>query len=426
MPVHAMNPKNNSLGIFPTPAAPSTQRPKPLRIALVIRHLNGRGGGAERIFCELANLLSDEGHAVTCLTFDDRPGAPAFPLHPSVELINLHPRRNRLGVKLAHSAVKRLPLPSSLRDVWRWRLRNALFVDQLRAFIDGNAPTVMISLLPPANTATLLAAQDRVVKVVACNHNVPEQDYASRDRWDQNPHDRGLRLQVLDRADCIHVLAPEFAAWFPEHLRSRIRVVPNYVPRDMFGPVLDPTDRPQTIIAAGRLVPVKNYLCLARAWALLPHHHAHWQVKLFGSGHEHDILARELRRLNIVDSFHLMGHTAKIAAEYREAAIFCHPAHYEGFGLSVAEALACGLPVVAFRDTPGIDAFLRDGENALFADRGNSPEEALAGSLDRMMNDAALRNSCARHAPGSVRGYSYEAYRALWHEILSDLVEGAG
>jgi len=49
------------------------------------------------------------------------------------------------------------------------------------------------------------------------------------------------------------------------------------------------------------------------------------------------------------------GHRGNLGEEYARMSIFCHPAYFEGFGLSVAEELAPRIPVVAFSDRAGVN-----------------------------------------------------------------------
>lgn len=392
-----------------------------IRVLLVIRNLAGRGGGAERIYCELANLLADEGFDVTCASFDAKDGMPFFPLDPRVYRINLHPAK--LNQKLMHFATRVFPRGTGLGNRLRWKMQNDDFVAQLGRLMDGWKPDLAISFLPPANTPTLLAARNRAVKVIPTNHNVPAEDYTNPRRWDANPVDRKLRLSALDRADAIHVLFPGFAGWFPAHLRDRITAIPNYVSDDILKSPEAP-ERDRTILAAGRLASVKDYGTLLSAWALLPQHHATWKVKVFGDGPERAMLTDRIAQFGVQDSFLLCGHTSAIAEEYRKASIFCHPAKFEGFGLSPAEALACGTPVVAFAGTPGIKEFLVHDGNALLCARDERSTANLAEALDRLISDNGLRERLARNGPESMLPYSYDRYRATWVSLIHRVLKG--
>ena len=81
------------------------------KVAIVIRLLVNRSGGAERIYCELANMLTARGYEVTCLHYDAIPGKPFFAIDRRVELINLYPETPPLRHRLAHWFSRRFFVP---------------------------------------------------------------------------------------------------------------------------------------------------------------------------------------------------------------------------------------------------------------------------------------------------------------------------
>jgi len=285
----------------------------------------------------------------------------------------------------------------------------------------ADPPDVVISLLPPANTPSLIAGALTGASVVPTNHNVPEKDYRSPERWDQNPIDRFLRLWTLHAAERVHVLFPTFAEWFPERIRRKTVVITNYVSAD-FEDVTETRPRRKEIVAVGRLAGTKNYMALVEAWALLAQDHPDWSVRIYGVGPQQDELQRRIEELGLQGVVHLMGHESDIKPAYLEAEVFCHPARHEGFGLSVAEALACGLPVVAFSDCDGVNEFVHDGHNGLLVER-EAGVSALADGLRRLIEDDALRVRLRDRAPESVREFSREAFRDNWVRLVDELID---
>lgn len=391
----------------------------------MIRHLSERSGGAERMICELANFLTERDMDVTCVAFDPPDSRPFYKLDPKVALVNLDRTPNDRAESLMRAAYKLIPGPLPARDRLKWRTKNGRFVKQLQRYIDGARPDVLISFLPPANTPVLVAAEGRGVKVVVTNHNVPKEDYENPARWDRSKYDRKLRLSSLDRADLIHVLFPRFGTWFPEHLQDRIIAVPNYVPEDVRRAGPEDKKREPVIVGVGRLASVKNYLALLEAWHELGAARGDWKVRIYGDGPQRGMLQRRINKLGLADSFQLCGVTRNIADVYATAAILCHPAHFEGFGLSPAEALACGVPVVAYAQTPGIMEFLHDSQNAVLASRDGAPVTNLAAALRTLMEDDGLRNTLAAKAPCSVEAFSKEAYVERWVSIIEELTAEA-
>lgn len=389
-------------------------------IALVIRLLAGRSGGAERIYCELANFLVAKGYRVSCLHFDKSDAPPFYPLDSRIELINLFGKdltRKQFWARILKSVNF---LSEGVKNKALWDEANDFFLTQLKDYFNYAKPAVAISLMPPANTPSLLASVGTAVKVVATNHNVPEQDYTSPVRWDPNPLDRELRLKTLDHAAAIHVLFPAFGEWFPENLRDRIVAIPNYISEEFKTEAEVGGERENLILAVGRLAPVKNYLQLVRSWSQIAHEFPDWSVLIYGTGPQKRELQAEIARLGLQDTFRLGGHRGDLGREYARASIFCHPAHFEGFGLSPAEALFMRTPVIAYADCPGVNQFVKNGVNGLAIQR-DEDGTTLAEALRTLIQDAGLRKKLGEEGPSSVAAFSTERYVDNWITLIEKL-----
>ena len=110
----------------------------------------------------------------------------------------------------------------------------------------------------------------------------------------------------------------------------------------------------------------------------------------------------------------------EMARLYRRAAATVSIPVDDQFGASVLEAMACGsVPIVS--RLPAYRQYLRDGENALYV-LGDDPVE-LAGAIDRVLADAALRRRCADVNPAIIRQHenwnrNAEAMEQLYLSLL--------
>ena len=106
----------------------------------------------------------------------------------------------------------------------------------------------------------------------------------------------------------------------------------------------------------------------------------------------------------------------QLAALYNSCQAYLHPSWSEGWGLTAAEAMACGCALVT-TDNGGVNEFATDGESALFAPV-KSPE-ALARQLIRVLGDDDLRRRLAHRGSEQVRQFTWDrAVDALENLLL--------
>jgi len=147
-----------------------------------------------------------------------------------------------------------------------------------------------------------------------------------------------------------------------------------------------------------------------------------WSLRIYGEGPERPRLAAQIQRCGLGERVRLMGQTKEIRQVYLAGDIFCHPAAHEGFGLAMLEALACGLPVVAFSECQAAGELVQHAHNGLLASQAAGPA-ALADALGLLMSDAGLRERLAAMAPSSVTRFNRETFAASWCAVVDALCE---
>ena len=173
------------------------------------------------------------------------------------------------------------------------------------------------------------------------------------------------------------------------------------------------------VLYTGGIEPRKNIDRLLVAYAGLPdalvqRHQLVIVCKVLSS--ELASLRRRLRKLGIAGRVHFPGYVSdeELVRLYQTCELFVFPALYEGFGLPVAEAIACGAPVIS-SNTSALPELLRDQE-ALFDPRD---VDAIRAALARALGDEPLRARLAsveldqRHRWSGVAERTAEVYEEL-------------
>jgi glycosyltransferase involved in cell wall biosynthesis len=162
-------------------------------------------------------------------------------------------------------------------------------------------------------------------------------------------------------------------------------------PNSISDPGLIDSARSDDFIFVGRLTHEKGIIPLLESWKDLP-----YKLRIFGSGPFQDMAKNySVRYPNI--SFH--GQTDKngIVAEMRKCSILLFPSvWYEPFGMTIIEAFACGMPVMAF-EIGGISSLIEDGANGiLIKDRS---VDGFRNAIDRWANlDPTLKKNYQQNA----------------------------
>lgn len=121
------------------------------------------------------------------------------------------------------------------------------------------------------------------------------------------------------------------------------------------------------LLSVGELNQNKNHKTVLQAMAMCDDPSIHYAVAGFGNCRER--LEKLAASLGVSDRFHLLGYRADVAELYHSADVFVHPSFREGLPVSVIEAMASGLPIIA-SDTRG-NRDLVDRESGILCEPGN-------------------------------------------------------
>lgn len=160
------------------------------------------------------------------------------------------------------------------------------------------------------------------------------------------------------------------------------------------------------ILGLGTLEPRKNFTGLITAFAQSPVHETHHLVIAGGKGWLYDDIFAAAQTSLMADRIHLVGFVADgdLPALYSLADIFAYPSHYEGFGIPVIEAMACGTAVVCANNSclPEVA-----GDAALQVTATDTL--ALAEALAQLANNPELRAQAIQEGFRQARKFTWRA-----------------
>jgi glycosyltransferase involved in cell wall biosynthesis len=201
------------------------------------------------------------------------------------------------------------------------------------------------------------------------------------------------------------------------------------------------TKKKKTLICVGRITPEKGLHIVIDAFNTLAYSYPDLELCLIGQERitpaeflielSDDPRVRSLKafypgsyKKRIMESLapalasrvSLSGHVShsEIVSKYYDAMIFINASFYESFGIPVAEAMACGLPVIATR-AGGVPEIVENGLSGLLVEPGDA--DALAAAVTKLLENSTLRDSLAQAGRERVRE------RFNWDSIAGELAE---
>lgn len=352
------------------------------------------GGGAERVTAQLAGHWAENGHPVTLITLD----AVATDRYP------VDPRVQRVGLDLMGAARNR-PLAA---------LQNLRRVRRLRQAIQDAKPLCVVSATDRMNVMSLLACRRLPVPVVIAEHNDPRhQPLPPVWEW--------LRGRTYRNAAVAVALTQDIANYIETRWRvSNTIVIPNGValPGPESGAVNEPRD--PTILAIGRLAAQKGFDLLIDAFSRVAANWPHWRLRILGEGPERSALEAAITARQLGERIELVGWVDDPHAELSRASVFVLSSRYEGFPVSLLEAMASGVPVVSFDCQSGPAEIIRDGVDGLLVPTGDI--EALTAAIEVLLGDPTLRAELGHRAREVNQRFSLQSCFARWDAVLDGVV----
>lgn len=345
-------------------------------------------GGTENVGQMMANAMASRGHRVTIFTFDDSLAPSKWPLSEKITLVHLpevegDAADDRMTVEVAS---RNLDLLVGLH-------MNRTMLRYVRCAHKLDLPLVLSEHIDP-----------RFPKWI--------------DAFD--PGERDLAMAGATR---IHLLLNDFVETLDPSARGKVCVIPNTVPEPET--LADPgADRAQrTLLAVSRLVPRKNQPILIEAFAKVADEFPDWRLQIVGDGPlqgQCQTLAADLR---IAERVHFAGAQDDVYPFYAAADLFVIPSLFEGFPLTLCEAMAHGLPAIGFGVCAGVRAQIADGETGLLC-AGGEPEATLEAALRQLMGDRSLRARMGRKAQRTFRErFGNATVHTAWEDLFAEARE---
>jgi glycosyltransferase involved in cell wall biosynthesis len=212
--------------------------------------------------------------------------------------------------------------------------------------------------------------------------------------------------------------------------RQDVRVIPNGVDTAQFSPSRRLSQRSEArlrrkfqendfvLLLIGndwQVKGIETVLCAMQALRELP-------LRLIAAGEDSPEIFRErVESLGISDRCRFEPSREDVLDFYAAADLYVSPSREDSFGLPVAEAMACGLPIIT-SENAGMAGMVHDGLDGFILHEDND-YEGLAQVLQRLHADEALRGQVGDAAAKAAREWTWDKNAAATWELLKDAAD---
>jgi len=366
-------------------------------------------GGADRVVAEKANWLAEHGYDTTIVTDTQLGRPPVFPILPKVKLYDL---AIDFSQEYGHILILRAWWYLILMRRYKKALCNLLYKEKPDIVITTLGRE--LDFLPYVKDGSIKIGESHIARKFSRNFHLLEQKGGihkllakiwRRKQETDVSHLDGLVLLTNQDAE----------SWKGV---TRTFVIPNSLP--FYPDRISKCDNKRAI-CVGRFNEQKGYEYLIDAWCIVSKKHPDWRLDVFGAGEMKPVLQELINAKGLDESIVLNEPVSTIMEEYLDSSIYIMSSRYEGFGMVLIEAMACGVPCVSFDCPYGPSDIIKNGQDGYLVEHLNT--KALANGICNLIENAELRKSFGENARKNVLRYSQDIVMQQWVDLFNSLTK---
>ena len=356
-------------------------------------------GGIERILVDKMNWLASKGGIEVCMLTTDQGDHPIpYQVNNKVHIedlcVNFH-RKYQFGY------LKRICISYQMLHKYKKSLSDC---------INRIQPGVIVCTT--ADKIDIITDVKGTIPLVIESHSICSRTIEQGKPAVLREYRRFKFLESLSKADCLVALTKSDAEeWC--HFHHNVVVIPNMLHPCIVKPSSLTSKR---VIWVGRFDYQKRAEVAIGIWRLIADRYPDWCLDIYGEGEyesEVNLMASSMRNVFIHKP------TSHIFDCYFNSSILMSTSLFEPFGLVIAEAMSCGLPVVAFDCPYGPATIINEGVNGFLIPSDNM--QCFADKLSLLMEDFSLRVKMGQFALVSSDRFTPDHIMPQWLALFDEL-----
>lgn len=377
-----------------------------MKIVYVVEAVN-LSGGYDRIIIEKANYLAEHGHDVTITVSSHALGRPYYPISDKVNLVDFDINFHR---QYGHNIIYRAFIYFTFLRRYRQAVKDFLFT---------NRPDVVITTLgreidfiTDIQDGSAKIGESHIAKEFVRNLHLMEQQglvYRMIAHFWRRMLDKKVR-----KLDALVLLTQHDADSWKE--LTKTIVIPNSLP---FYPKQGSSCENKQVIFVGRYNEQKGLEYLIETWKKVHGRHSDWTLHMYGEGEQESMLRQLIQKNSLEEVVVVHQPSRHIMEKYLESSIFLFTSRFEGFGMVLIEAMACGVPVVSFDCPWGPADIIKNGEDGFLVEYLNTDEAAQR--VCQLIENPILRKKMGVQARENIQRYNRDIVMKNWIDLFDEV-----
>ncbi len=378
-----------------------------MKILYVLESVN-LTGGYDRVVIEKANYFAEHGFDVILSVCSHSLGAPFYSISDKVRVVDF---KIDFHSQYGHNLLIR---------AWIYLILMRRYRKEVKYILKSETPDIVITtlgreldFLPYIKDGSIKIGESHIARKYSRNFHLMEQKGGIHKLlakiW------RRKQEKDVSHLDGIVLLTSQDAeSWKGV---THTYVIPNSLP--FYPDRISKCDNKRAI-CVGRLNEQKGYEYLIDAWSLVVKKHPDWKLDVYGSGEIKSELQQRINSKDIKNSLILNEPVSTIMDEYLDSSIYIMSSRYEGFGMVLIEAMACGLPCVSFDCPYGPSDIIKNGQDGYLVEHLNT--QALADGICNLIENPEQRKAFGKNARKNVLRYSQDIVMQQWIDLFDSLI----
>lgn len=333
-----------------------------MKISFVIGRI--KGGGAERVVCNLANCFVELNCSVEIVTFHS---GESYGLDERIKIYNLDKKQE---INKFFSKIKKY--------------------FSLKKYMSHTSSDIIVAFLP--------------VEICLCSHfrKCTNAKLVISERNDPSTYPRIIKRLLkyyAARVDGMVFQTEDAKSWYKDVKIKNTDVIQNPLPKGFVSRATVRRNQNGDIVGIGRLSEQKNWELLINAYSRLAPQYQRNNLVIYGEGEKKQELEMLCKMLKIENKVEFPGFVDNIQEVLENASMFILPSKYEGLPNALVEAMALGVPCIA-TDCPvgGPRSLIKSGVNGILIN--NNSVEQLSDSIQKFIENDSFADLCGKNALG--------------------------